>query len=308
MMSDLYCPFYTDENIHPAADDVQTQSLVWAESFGLLSSEQTRQRYEAALIGHGLALAHPTGSAVGLQLIVDWFTHFDLWDDAVEESWDVLETAITTDSYVRMFQTGERHGKGGPVLDAAWDLQVRLAAITSRPWLQHFAGLLRKLGESFVWECLHVSHSLPISAEGYLQVGEWVIGGQCWWELMSLLTLPVVDDRMHMDPLVISLKRTGSRLLFLQNSLYGFRGDMARSNPFNLVTLTGLPLGESIRQTIDRHNIEMRHFESLLQQASGHANPAIVALGMAIGRCFAAHLEWAGASGRSDGWMKSPGV
>lgn len=304
----LDCPFQAPchENPHVAA--VHEASLHWAKSYGFLSDKQTYDFYDGSEIAWGMGQTHPHAGPEMLQLVTDFWTHYCLLDDAVENTRDLAEVRDWSTRYLAMLQGGPLPTQGHPLVLAAADLCMRFRRQADPVWMSHFAQSVRFASEGFAWELLHRTTGLPVRFSDYERVGEWVTGGHFMVDLCMLV------DGIQLRPESVqrarSLRRLAARLFFIENSMVGVARERHANNPFNYLLQSGLPLELAMDRAAQTHDRWMqqlaRHADEL--SADPHADPALTRFVLGLGRGLRAHLDWARISTRAEGWHRTETV
>ncbi len=300
---ELFCPF--ESGINPHADEVQAESIEWADRFGLIESDVHRAKLERSRIARLEALVFHTASREVLQLAADWTTLFCLLDDHVER--DSLGP-IELSAYLARVLSGFRDAGNlvrDPIANGFADLRTRMRDLAGEKWVMRFGEHLEGLFCGYLWEEINRRKKLRPSHLDYRTMRVDTIGLRpqfLFGELAEGIELP---EPLRSHPDILDLEVTVSRAVGWANDIFTCSKEMQSGEVHNLVLVLmdseRLPLFEAVRRAAAVHDDEVRTFLSITSGLPefGGADEAIVARYVHMLRCWIrGHLDWSSETGR----------
>ena len=298
-INSLYCPF--PSKIHPEAAAVQDRSVAWAQSLGLIATEQHVRAAHDARHGWLMARAFPRVTLRALQLVTDWTLVFFALDDHVEEVGTAGEVAVYLEYLLDVFR-----GAAGPFDDpfarAMIDLRARALALGSRSQIARFAGALEDLFAGFVAEAHHRDHARIPDVASYVRLREVTIGLHAILPLAELVGSFQLSGRVRDHAAVRRLATRASNIVGWANDLYTCEKEIAQGEIHNLVLVLRrerhLTLADAAGEVVAMHDREVKGFvrEAAELPALG-ADPKVGRYVEMLMCWIRGHLDWARETG-----------
>lgn len=302
-MESLYCPFAS--KIHADASQAHEASVQWAQSMGMLPTEQHVRGAQNAKVGSLVARGFPTASRDGLQLVADWTVWFCMLDDHIEEE---LRYADVEVYLTRMLEVlyGDDMIAQDPFEAGLIDIRRRLIDLV--PWranaLVRFNEAVAALFAGFIQEARdHATGEVPPVAT-YLKLREVTVG------LKVILTLTEAVEGIHLPdevldhPAIRRLATRTSNIVGWSNDLFTYDKEIIQGEIHNLVlavmTERRMALADAVAFTVQLHDDEVCRFiqDVELLPSFGAADPEVRRY-VEMLRCWIrGHLDWARETGR----------
>jgi hypothetical protein len=310
-MASLYCPFAS--KIHADASSVHEGSVLWAQSFGLLPTEQHVRSAYKAKVGWLAARALPTAMPRGLQLIADWTMLFCLLDDYIEK----LGTADSVQAYLQhlldLLQGDIAGASEDPFGMAMKDLRKRLLAVAPPSHFKRFTEQLTELFAGNVAEAQNRERAQIPSVASYLALREVTIGLQVMFALGELMDGFSLPDRIREHPVLRKLTTRASNIVGWANDLFTYEKEIIQGETHNLVLVLmnerRLTIAEAVAQVVALHDNEVESFLQEVEQLPCFgAADASVRRYVDMMRCWIrGHVDWAYETGRYRPFDESAG-
>ena len=301
-MDSLYCPFTS--SVHEDASSVHAGSVQWAQSLGMLPTEQHVKHAHKAKVGWLVARAFPTATSCGLQLVADWTVLFCVLDDHIEK----YGTAVDVEEYLLnlldLFRADIAGASNDPFAAGLLDIRARLLAMGSVSYFMGFADRLEVLFKGFITEARNRDNAQIPDLTSYLPLREVTVGLQVMYGLAELLEGFSLPAAVHAHPLIQALARHTSNIVGWANDLFTYEKEFREGEIHNLVLVLmnelGISLTEAVVQATALHDNEIHSFLSCIDQLpSFGAADRDVACYVEMLRCWIrGHLDWAHETGR----------
>src|SRR5512140_199686 len=231
----LYCPF--TPKVHSDAASVHEGSVLWAQSLGLLPTEQHSRTAYKAKVGWLVARAFPTAMTSGLQLAADWTVLFCILDDYIEK----LETADEVEACLQhlldLLRADIAGSSDDPFAMAMLDLRQRLLAMASPSFVASFADRLEELFAGNVAEARHRENAQILDVDSYVQLRQVTIGLQVMFVLAELAEGLSLPDNTREHPALKKLATRTTNIVAWANDLFTYEKEILQGEMHNLVAV-----------------------------------------------------------------------
>lgn len=301
-MGSLYCPFTS--SVHEDASSVHAGSVLWAQSLGMLPTEQHIKHAQKAKVGWLIARAFPTATSCGLQLLADWTVLFFVLDDYIEKRKTSAEVEEYLQHLLDLFRADIAGSSDDPFAAGMLDLRSRLLAMGPVSHFINFADRLEELFAGNVAEAKDRDRAQIPDLASYMQLREVTIGLQVMFALAELLEGFRLPDGVREHPAIRQLATYTSNIMGWANDLFTYEKELREGEIHNLVLVLmherRISLPEAVAQTVELHDNEVRCFlEAIEQLPSFGAADGDVARYVGMLRCWIrGHLDWAHETGR----------
>lgn len=261
---DLFCPFPVA--LHPATDNVHSQSVNWLVRTGLLDRGDTDSRLLTEQYTWLAARMFPDATLAQIQLLSDFtswlFVHDDLCDDS-EISADPEQMAATFRREMDLLLGQGHPDQTLPMEVSLVDLRDRFRSTAPDPgWMSRFVASMQDYLDACLWESENRRNASTPSAHSFIPMRPHA-GGV--WVYMNFLEL------MHPLPLVVRESRPIQRLRQItvnvvswHNDLYSLEKERRVGDVHNLVCILqqerSIPADDANRLAFRFCDDEVRRF------------------------------------------------
>jgi len=301
-MDSLYCPFAS--KVHPNAWPAHEDSILWAQSLGMLVTEQHTRNANKEKIGWLVARGFPTATSHGLQLAADWTLLFCILDDHIEKLGTAHEVETYQQHLLDLFRADITGSPQDPFAAGMVDLRQRLRAMAPPSHVTRFADRLEELFAANVAEARNRERAQIPDLASYLQLREITIGLHVQFALAELLEGFRLPDHIREHPALQRLAARASNIVGWANDLFTYEKEIIQGEIHNLVLVLmnerRLTIAEAVAQAIEFHNNEVRGFLQEVDQLPSFG-PASASVRCYVGMLrswIRGHLDWAYETGR----------
>lgn len=301
-MDALYCPF--DPNLHPDASSVHEGSVRWAQSLGVLPTEQHVRTAHKTKAGWLVARALPTATQRGLQLAADWTLLFWVLDDHTEKLGSVGELAAYLQHLLDLFRVDIAGSFEDPFAAGMRDLRQRLLALAPPSHFTHFTDRIEELFAGNVAEARNRERAQIPDVASYLQLREITIGLHVMFSLAEVVEGFRLSDGMRDHPALRKLATRASNIVGWANDLFTYEKKIIQGETHNLVLVLmnerRLTIAEAVQQAVALHDDEVRGFLQEVEHLprSGVTGADVRRYVEMLRCCIRGHLDWAHETGR----------
>lgn len=169
---------------HPAAAEIESNVLTWAEEFGLTPTPNARALLAGSRFGQMAAYAYPTASLPDAEWAAAWITWLFLLDDQLEEGAYGTEYAYrpVIEAVSQVLRSQDTKKPGAPLIRALADLNRQLVGWATPVWKRRWAAHTINSLKGALQETRLRDRAVPPSLAEYTMLGR-----------ISSASLPVFD-------------------------------------------------------------------------------------------------------------------
>ncbi len=270
-LSELRYPFSSAINEH--AGQVHIETVEWAKSSGLISSDEAYDQAIEGRLGWLAGYFHPTASRDTLRLISDWCTWMFLRDDLLDDPnyFRHPERLATLDTRFLEILRGARPD----VNDAP--LSMVLAALRDRLrpkvpadlWMRRFIRSVREHFESTLWEAINRAEGIVPDLTTYNRMRPITGGMDVDTDFIEISTGIYLPPEVHGHHVVGALTRLSNLSVCWTNDFFSLQKELARGDVHNIVVVIqhedNLTLEDAIKAAIEMNEESVHTFLDLEQ-------------------------------------------
>ncbi|MEV7987841.1 terpene synthase [Micromonospora sp. NPDC085948] len=251
---------------HAAAEQVGSESVEWARTFGLVDSGQRVRRLQRADAAGLSGRACPDGSVDGLRLLTDLISWLFVMDDACDEDGLGADPARLGPAISTLIDVLDRCGDPdvvppavGPLGDALHDLCRRTRLHDNPALLLRFVSQMREYLLALLWEAANRERRRVPEAAEYVQLRRHIGGVRPCLTLTDLAAAQPLGSAQHAHPALVTLDLLAVDLVCWCNDLFSY-GKESQVDPdaHNLVTVlaraSGADEASALRAAADQFN------------------------------------------------------
>ena len=236
-------PFPTGR--HGATDQVASESIEWARTFGLVDSSQRVRRLQRADAAGLAGRACPDGSVEGLRLLTDLISWLFVMDDACDEDGLGADPVRLGPAISTLLDVLDRCGDPdvappavGPLGDALHDLCRRTRLHDHAGLLLRFVSQMREYLLALLWEAGNRERRRVPEVAEYVQLRRHIGGVHPCLTLTDLASTRPSGPAQRANPALVALDLLAVDLVCWCNDLFSY-GKESQADPdaHNLVTV-----------------------------------------------------------------------
>lgn len=236
-------PFPTGR--HGATEQVASESVEWARTFGLVDSSQRVHRLQRADAAGLSGRACPDGSIDGLRLLTDLISWLFVMDDACDEDGLGADPVRLGPAISTLLDVLDRYGDPdvlppavGPLGDALHDLCRRIRLHDHAALLLRFVSQMREYLLALLWEATNRERQRVPDVAEYVQLRRHIGGVHPCLTLTDLASARPPGSAQRANPALLALDLLAVDLVCWCNDLFSY-GKESRADPdaHNLVTV-----------------------------------------------------------------------
>ncbi|MGQ9829788.1 MAG: terpene synthase family protein [Roseiflexus sp.] len=266
--------------ISPYAEDIDRTTLIWAETFGLLTDGlcQKSQRLRYGVLA---ARAYPQADRDTLQIAADWIAWLFFMDDQCDESGIGRDLHSMTTLHERFLTVleGDPPDSGDRNLTRALaDISRRLAARATGEWLRRFAEHVRLYFAANRWEAANRCQGIVPNVATYCAARLFSGAVYACFDLIELAAGIDIPFYARNHAVVQQLERSANNIICWCNDMLSYPKEMQRGDVHNLVLAIRqeyqCSLTEALHQALLLHDRETDTFMKTRMQLP-RFNPAV---------------------------------
>jgi 5-epi-alpha-selinene synthase len=302
----LYCPFQSTVSPHAALVDQQT--LDWARSFGLITSDAIAQRFQDARFGWLAAYLAPTASLETLQLLSDWNTWAIIWDDVCDRP-NLRAQPTHLMRYHALFLALLRGDTSvrteSPFAAALWNIRQRLLHHATTLRLRQFISHVAEFFSGCVWEAANRAEQRRIDVATYIRMRRFTSGMYTALKVVEITDQIALPSTIWKHTSVAHLRELATNTVCWANDIISLHQEIQRGDMHNLIIILQQmhhsALTYSIAQAVTRHDAEVQAFitaEQALPSFGARIDHQIDRYVALLRSFMYGNLAWSALSGR----------
>ncbi|WP_370949368.1 hypothetical protein AB5J62_17990 [Amycolatopsis sp. cg5] len=241
---------------HPDIDEIESHTLAWAARFGLVSSEEAKQRLAASRFGEYAAFTYPDAPWPEAGIAGDWLTWAFLIDDqyedrnlVTEEDWREI-VAATGDVL-----SGRPPRFEAPLIAALADLTGRLYTLSSPAWRKRFTEHFTAMITGASREIRLRDTGVPPTKAEYVELRRDVGAMRVVFDTMEICVRTELGDESYRYPAYQEIVTAGADIVTWTNDLHSVTKEVEAGMVTNMVLVLShhenLTLAEAADATVD---------------------------------------------------------
>lgn len=265
----LRYPFTSSMNEH--AEEVHVETVEWARSSGLISSEEAYRHALEGRLGWLAGYFHPTAERETLRLISDWCTWMFLRDDLLDDPnyFRRPERLATLDArFLEILRGAEPKRDDTRLSITLATLRDRLRPkVPAALWMRRFIRSVREHFESTLWETINRAQEIVPDLKTYNRMRPITGGMDVDTDFIEISTGIYLPTEIHDHHVVRALKRLSSLSVCWTNDLFSLKKELDRGDVHNVVLVIqnqqNLSLEDAIKAAIEMNEESVRSFLAL---------------------------------------------
>jgi 5-epi-alpha-selinene synthase len=302
----LYCPFQSTVSPHAATVDQRT--IDWARAFGLITSDASAQRFQAARFGWLAAYLAPTASLESLQLLSDWNTWAILWDDVCDRPHLRAQPTQLTRyhaHFLTLLRGNPPIGIESPFANALWNIRQRLLRHATTVQLRQFTTHVAEFFSGCVWEATNRAQQCSIDIATYIPMRRFTSGMYTALKVVEIADQIALPISIWKHTSVAHLREQATNAVCWANDIISLDQEIQRGEMHNLIIILQQThhgaLTNSIAQAVTLHDAEVQAFitaEQALPSFGARIDHHIDRYAALLRSFMYGNLAWSALSGR----------
>ncbi|HWV68082.1 terpene synthase family protein [Chitinophaga sp.] len=274
----LYCPFESKINNHLASTEQHTNN--WIRQFKLHEGADF-EKFLGDNFAYMTARFYPEASEKNLWLANDINCLLFVMDDAMDNQVDRADMIKTRNSLLEFIDkcnailhhpetyTGPDTG----VFTALHDVWIRLMAISTPEWQQHFIESLQMMFQAAVWEFDNVAAGKIPTVPEFYNTRQFLGAAHISTDMISVIEEVNISRELLNHPTVHELTVLARNAVCWANDLFSLTKELEHGDKHNMVIIVKeerqTDLQSAIRETVMIHDKDIQRFVTLANELPG---------------------------------------
>lgn len=257
--------------ISPFVEETHNEIFNWISSFGLLSTEESVQRYREEKYIWWAARTFPFADKTGLYLVGCWTALFFIADDMMVNPSNHNEKILASlkDDVIDILI----HHKTVPMrignnLGACFsDLWQQIKQHTDQDWQRWFVEEMLKMLKSWQMEAELIKMEKGLSLADYMEMRPYFSGGNVCCCLLSLASKFSFPFYVYKHPVVQQMLLMAVRTASWANDIHSLGKELNKEGAENIVIILAkekkLSFKEAIRESLHIHDADLMRLQEL---------------------------------------------
>lgn len=253
------------------AENANEQNILWAQTFGLLKTEEALARFKKSKFAWLVARTFPNAGFEELCILCNFNSWLFLHDDLCDEAQVGREaaslnnvTGYFTEILIREIAMPE---KGGAFALALADIWQRLLPLTRFAWRERFIRSMNEYFKACLWEAKNRARSVAPSVADYVIMRPYTGALFVDLEFVEVSEKIYLPDQVLQHAMVQRLALACNNIVCWTNDIMSCRKEAEQGDVHNLVLALmherGLSMQAAIDETVRMHDDEVRLFAAL---------------------------------------------
>lgn len=289
--------------ISPFVEETHHKVFNWIKDFGLLTTEESIQRYNKEKYIWWAARTFPFADKTGLYLVGCWTALFFIVDDMIVSADNTGEKVLTSmENHV--IDVLIRHKTipllaGNSVGACFSDLWQQMKQHGDENWQSWFVKEMLKMLESWQMETELIKTKKSMHLQDYIRMRPYFSGGNVCACLLSLAAKYQIPFYVYQHPIVQQMLLTAIKIASWANDIHSLGKELDKEGAENLVIILAkerkLSFKQALKETLYIHDqdvLRLLELERSLPSFDAEINPELTRYVQSIKALISGNHEW----------------